>query len=342
VGSQENVQVDTMSEGDSSSVDFSAELMDFTPEPYHGPVKMNLDYQGTTEIASAMGEPPWMDQQLAPLSVSSQLEPIPSGKTPTTPAINLYFSNALDVETAAAGPEEVDRRASVVSSASKVGSSSSRRGTEVEEKSKGEKAEPLPSSSRPQRRRSSPKRQTTTKPIFSLPTTWYKKMTLLAKRAKRKKQPHDTSEIAFSSELKYPSGYYAESDRLLPTFYPEDSDMSMLSGPQTFLLESPLNTKRIKNNNSSHAGTPGHAPGDSPEQRKIINSSRRHGANSGSQSDRHWASKMKKLIPDQFRTSQSFRHEFVDLKRLQTPIQDSPLQSIPERSGGPRNSKVRG
>lgn len=355
--SQENVQVETMSEGDSSSVDFSADLTDFNPEPYHGPVKMNLDRPDTAEIVSA--EPPWMDQ-LAPVSVSSShLEPILSGKTPTTPAINMYFGNAQDIETAA-GPGGVDTRASVVSGTPKVERSSSS-GTRAEDlKSKGDKGQQhhhqqqqqqQPSTSaHPQRlMRSSPKRQTTKPTKFSLPTTWYKKMTLLAKRAKRKKQLHDTSEVVHSSELKYPSGYYAESDRPVPMLYHEDSDTSMPSGPQTFLLESPLDTKRIHSTSHNNAGMPGNyttnsnhsnytnAPGDSPEQRKIIHS--RRSANSGSQSDRHWASKVKKLIPDQFRTSQSFRHESLDLRRLQTtPIQDSSaLQSIPERSRGHRN-----
>lgn len=315
--SQENVQVDNMSEGDSSSIDFSADLTDFNPEPYHGPVKMNLECPGTSEI-----DGPLMDQ-LAPLSVSSslRLEPILSGKTPTTPAINMFFGHTQD-ETITEPREEVkDTRATP-----KVES----RGTRVDKKSKGEKVE-LPVSTNPHHLKISPKRQAT-KPMFSLPTTWHK-MTQLAKRARRKKQqPHDnnTSEVAYSSELKYPSGYYAaEGDRPLPSFYHEDSDTSIPSGPQGYLLESPLDTKRL-------IGT----PGDSPEQRKIINSSSRRSANSGSQSDRHWASKMKKFIPDQFRASQSFRHESLDPKRLQTPVRDSSLQSIPEKSRGHRNGKV--
>lgn len=338
--SQENIQVDTMSEGDSSSVDFSAELKDFIPEPYHGPVKMTLDCPGTTDIAQ---EPPLMDQ-LAPLSVisSSHLEPILSGKTPTTPAINMFFDTAEGNITAfgsgAAAEGGGDARGSpLLSGGPKVENSSAVTNLNVERLKTDELAD-LPTSSSgshlQRRPKSSPKRQSA-KPIFSLPTTWYKKMTLLAKRAKRKKR-HEKSEVVHSSELKYPSGYYAEGDRPVP-FYHEDSDTSIPSGPQTsFLFESPLETKRITN----AGGTPGTTQfGDSPEQRKIINS---RSSASGSQSDRHWASKVKKLIPDQFRTSQSFRHESLDLRRLQTPIRDSSLQSIPERSGNHRNGRARG
>jgi hypothetical protein len=332
----ENIQADTMSEGDSSSVDFSAELKDFIPEPYHGPVKMTLDCAGATDIALA--EPPLMDQ-LAPLN--SHLEPILGGKTPTTPAINMFFGNAEGnisaFRSGATAEGEVDTRDSLLSGRPKVESGSAVTNLNVGGL-KTDKLAGLPTSStgsHPQRRRrSSPKRQPA-KPIFSLPTTWYKKMTLLAKRAKRKTR-HEKSEVVSSSELKYPSGYYAEGDRPV-SFYHEDSDTSIPSGPQaSFHFESPLDTKRITN----AGGTPGTAQfGDSPEQRKIINS---RSSASGSQSDRHWASKVKKLIPDQFRTSQSFRHESLDLRRLQTPIRDSSLQSIPERSGNHRNGRVRG
>ena len=116
------------------------------------------------------------------------------------------------------------------------------------------------------------------------------KMTLLAKRAKGKKR-HEKGDALYSSELKCASGHNAEGDRPVP-FYHDDSDTSIPSGPQaSFLFESPLATKQVTN----VGGTPGSAQfSDSPEQRKIINSRSRA---SGSQSDRHWASKVKKLIP---------------------------------------------
>lgn len=337
--SHENVLADTMSEGDSaSSVDFPADLKDFIPEPYHGPVRLTLDCPRTTDIGPA--EPPFIDQ-LAPLSVNldSHLEPILSGKTPPMPAINMFFGSAennlttLGTGAAFAGVDS--------GSSPRLSSGPKERGNAVTDLNvkgpKTDKLADLPASSsgsHPQRRpKSSPKRQSA-RPILSLPTTWYRKMTLVAKRAKRKNR-REKGDIVYSSELKYPSGYYAEGDRPVP-FYHEDSDTSIPSGPQaSFLFESPPDTKCI----TTASGTPGTAQGgDSPEQRKIVNSGSRSA--SGSQSDRHWASKVKKFFPDQFRTSQSFRHESLDLRRLQTPNRDSALASIPERSGNHRNGRI--
>ncbi|XP_024399018.1 uncharacterized protein [Physcomitrium patens] len=324
--SLEGLQTDGMSEQScfsGSSADFSTDLRDFNPDQYRGPVKMNLE-----DV-----EPPLMDMapSIVPIHVSGQLEPIQSGKTPTTPAINQFFGNAPR-DTFAPAPGEVDSRPSPVSGGSNMET------TSILSNEEGHKGEGIGdaafASSQPvQRLRTSPKRQSG-KPSFSLPSTWYKKMRLLAKRSKKKKR-NDKGEVAFSSELKYPVGEYAEGDHRAVSFYHEDSDQSFPSGPQTFIFESPLETRHMAN-----AGNPGNAQVDSPQQRLIINSSSSSAANSGSQSDRHWASKVKRLIPDKLaRTSQSFRHEFLDLKRLQTPIRDSSLTTIPERSSHHRNAK---
>jgi hypothetical protein len=148
------------------------------------------------------------------------------------------------------------------------------------------------------------------KPAMSrLPKIWYQKIkSLAAKTGKRKKKKlEDGNGVAYSSELKYPSG---EDDH-------EGWDATVSRSESMSREFPPLDAAK-------------HNGGESPELRKLVQETPQSRA-AGSQSDRSdWASKLKQRLRHQ---SQSLRFEALHLRpKLHAP--DSALNSIPERPNG--------